>query len=112
MLEAWERTCSCSLCHKAAEARAQPRPYKRCPRSYAGGYGGGGLQIAPLDLGLRAAAGGGASLGGRSGSAGGPSSLDSEATYGNAALLGSSAPSPATVLPPHPAQARAHALSP
>jgi hypothetical protein len=69
--------------------------------STAGGYEAGGLHIAPLDLGSRAAAGAG--FGARS--AGASSSLDSEATYGDV-LLGSSAPSPSTVLPLHPAQAR------
>lgn len=68
----------------------------------AGAYEAGGLHIAPLDLGGRAVANG-VGFGARS--AGASSSLDSEGTYGDA-LLGSSAPSPSTVLPLHPAQAR------
>lgn len=52
----------------------------------------GALQIAPLDLSSSAAPPGPVA-----------SSLDSEAT-GSEALLGSSAPSPSTVLPLHPSQ--------
>ena len=58
---------------------------------------GGALQIAPLDLSSLAAPGGPAA-----------SSLESEATCSEA-LLGSSAPSPSTVLPLHPSQVRHHA---
>ena len=54
------------------------------------------LQIAPLDLGLGAAG---------PGSCGVASSLDSEATAGDM-VLGSSAPSPSTVLALHTAQVR------
>lgn len=61
--------------------------------SRAGLYGVSNLHIAPLDLGS-SANGNGQSLGPVS------SSVDSEATFSDA-LLGSSAPSPSTVLPIH-----------
>lgn len=59
----------------------------------------GALQIVPLDLSSSAAPGGPVA-----------SSLDSEATCSEA-LLGSSAPSPSTVLPLHPGQVWPHATS-